>query len=337
MDAIVLLQGGGALGAFTAGAWKFLAPRLAERGIRLAAVAGTSIGAIQAALIARHHAAPDLGAAAVESLWRDHIATPSLPFLGPWSALSSHARSWNGLLTSLMAGTRALHRANPWHWHPAALMQLLQTPWLDRSPMEQTLRDLVPGYRSEPGQAPLLGVAAVDVLDGSLKLFDSDSETIGPEHLLASAAVPGLYEPCELRGRLYWDGDVTRDSLVPPLLERLAASGRRGKEPPLWIAIEQRIAQVSEPPQSTLAMTLRMLDLTQHGKLARHAGPRAGAGPVMRVVRTPLENDPVSRELDYSPERIAELFAQGERGAQRAWEGWCERNTPEVALNLPGP
>jgi NTE family protein len=319
MNAIVLLQGGGALGAFAAGAWKFLAPRLAGRGIRLAAVAGTSIGAIQAALIARHHSAPDLGAAAVESLWRDHIATPSLPFLGPWSLLSARARSWNGLLTSLMAGTRALHRANPWHWHPAALMHLLQTPWLDRSPMEQTLQDLVPAYRSESPQAPLLGVAAVDVLDGSLKLFDSDSETIRPEHLLASAAVPGLYEPCELRGRLYWDGDVTRDSLVPPLLERLAASGRGSGEPPLWIAIEQRIPQVSEPPRSTLAMTLRMFDLTQQGKLAQHAGAAATAGPVLRVVRTPLENDAVSRELDYSPERIAELLVQGEQAAERAW------------------
>lgn len=315
MKAVALLQGGGSLGAFTAGVWKALSPLLRQRDIALAAVAGTSIGAINAALIARHHAEPDLGAAALEIFWRQRIATPSFPFLGPWSFASAQARSWNGLLTSLCIGNHALHRANPWAWHLGAAMHRRQMPLLDRRPLESTLHSTSPS-------TPLLGVAAVDVLGGTLKLFDSDAESIEPAHLTASAAIPELYAPVEIGGRLYWDGDMTRDSLLPPLLERLAASGRMGRsdEPVLLITVELRPRRVPEAPSSSLEMTLRLLDLLQLGKLDGPERERAGIRNVLHISRDPLPNDPISRELDYSPERIDELFVQGERQAVRAWE-----------------
>jgi NTE family protein len=98
MKTVIVFQGGGALGAFASGAWQSLAPWLRARDARLIALAGASIGAINAAVIAHRLHEPDLGAGHLASLWQDELATPSFPFFG-WP-LGEHEwarmlRSWN--------------------------------------------------------------------------------------------------------------------------------------------------------------------------------------------------------------------------------------------------
>src|SRR2546426_12295352 len=74
---ILVLQGGGALGAYECGVYQALAPHLED----LAVVAGTSIGAVNASLIAKHYHQKDRGTTALKRFWKEVLANPSFPFL----------------------------------------------------------------------------------------------------------------------------------------------------------------------------------------------------------------------------------------------------------------
>ena len=97
---ILILQGGGALGAYECGVYQELAPGLDD----LAVVAGTSIGAINASLIAKHCRQEDRGAATLERFWKDILANPSFPFCPIPGAFQPLHAVW----TSVLFGNRHL-------------------------------------------------------------------------------------------------------------------------------------------------------------------------------------------------------------------------------------
>lgn len=78
---VLILRGGGGLGAFQCGAWNALFPYIRDEGHELIAVAGASIGAVNAALITRHYQNGDGGRDVLQDFWRHSVATPSMPFL----------------------------------------------------------------------------------------------------------------------------------------------------------------------------------------------------------------------------------------------------------------
>jgi len=82
---ILILQGGGAFGAYECGVYQALAPHLDD----LAVVAGTSIGAINASMIAKHYHEKDRGARTLQRFWKEVLATPSFPFF-PFPGVFPH-------------------------------------------------------------------------------------------------------------------------------------------------------------------------------------------------------------------------------------------------------
>jgi hypothetical protein len=94
-NAILVLQGGGALGAYECGAYKALVPHLKLHGYSLTVVAGTSIGAINASVIAtRYHRDQDHGVRALEKLWTQRLTTLSPPFFPPVPMFESYNAIW---------------------------------------------------------------------------------------------------------------------------------------------------------------------------------------------------------------------------------------------------
>jgi NTE family protein len=324
MKTVVVFQGGGALGAFGAGAWASVAPWLRARGDRVVALAGTSIGALNAAVAARQLQTPDAGVQALLYLWRHDIATPSFPFLGPAvgdSAWAGALRAWNGLLTGLLLGTRNLYRPQSRHWLPWAMAQRLEYPLYDRAAMWALLEHGVGRYASVAASQPLLVAGAVDLLSGELRLFDSDEAPVGAAQLAASSAIPLLFDAVEIGGRRYWDGDVTRDSLLPALLARLRASARlREGEALQLVSIEQFARPLAELPLSGPELCYRALSLMQLDKLVPPALPRM-VKRWIRITRPPLREDPVSGQFDYSPGRLETLIKQGRDTARSAMVG----------------
>lgn len=323
MKTVVVFQGGGALGAFGAGAWQALSGQPGVRDGPLVAVAGVSIGALAAATVAYHHQAPDGGAQALASLWLDRIATPSWPFFGPlpWPVGPSAATAdhWNGFITGVTLGNRGLFAARWPQWQPLSGLARLQQPLHDRRAMWQMLEERFPAYASTPGGAPLLATAAVDLMSGELRLFDSDSSPVMARHLAASSAIPLLFDPVEIDGRLYWDGEVTRDSMLPPLLARLLRSGRLvAAEPVQLVTVELFPRPLAAPPCSGAEICYRALNLLQLGKLDPPALDGLRIGRLRRIVREPLPEDGVSGQFDYSYRRIRRLMAEGCRMASLA-------------------
>jgi NTE family protein len=326
MNVIVVFGGGGALGAFDCGVWNVLAPVLRDRGATLVGVGGASIGAINAACLARHGRDLRAGAAALESLWCDQLVTPSFPFAGMFGDRDQHR--WNGVLTGLLFGNRQLYRSHSPHWNPLAGLDRRAQPLMDRSAMRQWLDTHIGTIRTGPLDDPLLCVPAVDVQSGGLVLFDSARAPVTGEHLAAASALPLLFEPVMIDGRLYWDGDMTRESMLPHMLDRLRQCGRLAAdtgEQTVLVTVDHMPRASSHTPCSGLELVHRALELLLHGKMAAPAGSLGGITHVIEIVREPIGHDAISGQFDYSPERIRELVDQGQSAAERAWLGrWIE-------------
>jgi NTE family protein len=335
MKTVVIFQGGGALGAFGAGAWQVLARDEDVLDGPLIAVAGASIGAINAAAVA-YNVTADGGALAIEALWRDHLTTPPFPFFGmlPVPVMGSHASAehWNGLITGVLLGNPSLYRARWPAWQPVMGLQRLQQPLHDRSSMWRLLEEHFPAYRSAASEAPLLAVAATDVNAGELRLFDSDTAPVTAQHLAASSAIPLLFDPVEIDRRLYWDGEMIRDSLVPKLLARLLEVGRIARGEPLQlVTVESMPREFPTTPQSGVEILYRVLTLLQGGKLEAPEVDGIHLARIRRVVREPLAEDGVSGHFDYSPTRMEQLMEQGRAAARRSVAGSGARRQEAIA------
>ncbi len=311
------------MGAFSCGVWKALAPLLQSSDATLVGVGGASIGAINAAVLARQGRDFEASAKALENLWRQRLATCSVPFAG-WLGHGRDLQSWNGLLTGLLLGSKNFYQPQYNHWNPIAGLNRLHRPLMDRSAMWRLLEEELGTLpESKPGE-PILGVAAVDVMSGQLSLFDSGSAPIGAEHLAASSAIPLLFDPVTINGRLHWDGDMTRQSALPLLLDRLSALGRLPKDPAdgqeTWlITVDHMSEELTRLPSTGLEIAYRALDLLLHGKLDAPARAGHRFSRVIDIRRSPLPHDAVSGQFDYSTERVDELIAQGAQQALQAW------------------
>ena len=144
-SAILVLQGGGALGAYECGAYKALVPHLKEHDQDLKIVAGTSIGALNASIIALNYGKEDYGAGTLESIWKRDLAVTSLAFPYP-VPVTEELQRWNAVWTTLLNGHPRLFtpRLPGWQFLPSIFWSHL-THFYDTQAMEQkdTLRALL--------------------------------------------------------------------------------------------------------------------------------------------------------------------------------------------------
>ena len=194
----LVLQGGGALGSYQAGVYEALASSeyLPDW------VAGISIGAINAAIIAGN--APEHRAQRLRSFWEE-ITTPNTLWAsapaGPLAAWQHRASA----LTALIFGQPGFFRPRPpqdW-FSPAKRVSYYQT-----SALKGTLERLVDFNRINEASDMRLSVGAVNVRTGDFAYFDSEEITIHPEHIMASGALPPGFPPVEIDGEQYWDGGL---------------------------------------------------------------------------------------------------------------------------------
>ncbi len=322
MKTVVVFQGGGTLGAFAAGAWQALVPRLQASAADVVALAGASIGALNVARVGAAFDDGDWGAQALRQWWLDDVATPALPFVWPpgWASLGrppGEAQRWNGLLTSLLSQS-LLHQPAFWHWHAWGLLHRRRMPLYERPRLKRQLAALAQQLAARQ-RGPLVAVAASDVQDGHLRLFDSDAG-LHAAHLEASSAIPVLYAPVEIDGRLYWDGELNQASMLDPLLPRLQSSGRlRAGEPLRLVTVEQVRAERPDLPLAGPEVADFALSILLRDKFGLQ--PPRWDGPLewLRVRRPTQPEEALSGQFDASPERLAALIEQGVATAEAAW------------------
>jgi NTE family protein len=241
----IVLQGGGALGAYECGVLTALYEQ--RPGFEPVAVTGISIGAVTAAVLGGARQDP---VATLQHLWTERFTVSPPPPLG-WLP-----RPVERSLSVL--GNPGMYRPNP---------QLLTAPWqatsiYDPAPLRRTLAELV-DLEKLNGSGPLVAVGAVDVGTGCMEYFDRRRDGgLTLDHVIASGSLPPGFPMTVVDGRPYWDGGLFSNLPLKPAIDALeaAASGDRSAVREL-IVVELFPMQASAIPRTLQAVADRMTEI----------------------------------------------------------------------------
>lgn len=202
---VFVLQGGGALGSYQAGAFE----ALTEQGIEPDWIAGISIGAINAAIMAGN--APEDRLEKLRSFWNRVSVEFPVDWLRHRDAETSrhyrNASSWWSVLLGVPGFFRP-HQVLPWFQKRGSTGA---TSLYDTTPLHQTLLEHVDFDRINNGPVRL-SLGAVNVRSGNFAFFDNRNTRIRPEHVMASGALPPGFPAIEIDGEHYWDGGLVSNT-----------------------------------------------------------------------------------------------------------------------------
>ena len=229
----LILQGGGALGAYQAGVYQ----ALAEANLHPDWVAGISIGAINSALIAGNP--PEKRVERLRTFWETVSAQPfGLPFLTAlegWDELTHSLINHVSSVAALIGGAPGFFqpRVPPPFLYPNGTPEALS--YYDVAPLRGTLEALVDFDRINAG-AMRFSVGAVNVRTGNFVYFDNTTHQICPEHVMASGSLPPGFPPTEIEGECYWDGGLVSNTPLDWVLESRPGRDTLAFQIDLWSA-----------------------------------------------------------------------------------------------------
>lgn len=207
----LVLQGGGALGAYQAGVYQ----ALSEAGIHPNWISGVSIGAINAAIIAGNP--PDTRIDRLRDFWTQVTADGPWPGAGDACFSLAKGDAMRQLINQMSAnfatvgGARGFFSARPippWFQPPGTIEA---TSFYDTNDLKHTLERLVDFDRINSGETRF-SVGAVNVVTGNFVYFDTTTHTIRPDHIMASGALPPGFPAIEIDGEQYWDGALVSNT-----------------------------------------------------------------------------------------------------------------------------
>jgi NTE family protein len=208
---VLVLQGGGALGAYQAGAYE----ALAEAGQAPDWVAGISIGAVNAAIIAGN--TPDNRVARLRAFWEQ---VSSQVQTGPLFDGTDPRELFNYMSAAYVSTLGVPGFFEP-RFPPAPLMPRGSPAALsiyDSAPLKETLQELV-DFDILNNHAVRLSVGAVNIRSGNFAYFDTHDMKIAPEHIMASGALPPGLPPVLIEGEAYWDGGLVSNTPLQYVLD----------------------------------------------------------------------------------------------------------------------
>ena len=354
-DTVLILQGGGALGAYQAGVYQ----HLFEHHTPIDWVIGTSIGAINSALIAGNP--PETRLANLRAFWNSLI--PSAP-VNLWSGSQAWFNLPNaaGTFRTLMHGVEGFFKPRfgaTWDIH--SKVELHKAGFYDTSPLKATLEKYVDfDYLNEGDMR--LSVCAVDIDDGQSAVFDNTKQTIYPEHIMASGALPPGFPPIEIDGRAYWDGGVYSNSPLEVFLEADEKRDALCFMVDLWDATENRPQSMAEAmarykniqyasrSSEQLMMHQKLQDMQRAiRELSKHLAPEARKKAelkpliemgcdhtvnVVNLIMKALPGDDYFKDIDFSAETVATRWQAGIHDCRRALrhKAWLQPLPPHAGL-----
>ena len=349
---VLVLQGGGALGSYQAGAYQALCHHDFEPDW----IAGISIGAINAAIIAGNPREKRVGR--LKEFW-DLVSAPV-----PWNPVTSGDRGrsvFNEASAALIAPFGVPGFFQP-RFPPAPLWPQ-GTPqsqsYYDTAPLRATLERLGDFDRIND-LTTRLSVGAVSVTTGNFKYFDNfefreQGKKIGPEHIMASGALPPGFPSIEIEGEHFWDGGLASNTPLDYVLDaevnndllifQVDLFSARGPLPVSLLAAAEREKDIRYSSRTRMntdknrqihnaRMALRELieklpdDLKNDPsvEILRKAA-RENTVTVVHLIYRSKNYESSSKDYDFSHVGMVEHWAAGERDVNRSMrhEDWLER------------
>lgn len=331
----LILQGGGALGAFECG----VVEALEEGGVRPDIVAGVSIGAFNGAIVASN---PGNAAPALRDFWR----RLSLQLPAP---LDDRTRRVFGSWQALTLGVPEFFRPR---WNTLGFGDGPPASWTslyDPSPVKALIAEYVDFGALKTSPVRLL-VSAVDVESGRLAVFDSYVDNLTPEHILASGSLPPGFPWTTIDGRHYWDGGIVSNSPLELLSAHCGSARKRvivvdlypeakalptnlievlGRRDEIVYAerirrddahtallrdwrklVEGILAYATSPAQAD--------QVRQWPTYIQLMGDKDAAPDITRIVREGAECETAARDVDFSAGTIERHIAEGRSAAGAA-------------------
>ena len=208
----LVLQGGGALGAYQAGVYE----ALQEAGLEPDWISGVSIGAINGTIIAGNP--PELRLERLRTFW-ERITQRKIWNYTPDGDIFRKARNATSSWTTILQGQPGFFAPrSPSPWLSFAGAQTA-TSYYDNAPLRETLLELVDFSLINEKQVRL-AVGAVNVLDGNFMYFDNARDVIEPEHVMASGALPPALPMVKIGTDHFWDGGIVSNTPLQHLLDQ---------------------------------------------------------------------------------------------------------------------
>jgi NTE family protein len=208
----LLLQGGGALGAYQGGVYE----ALAEAGIAPDWIGGISIGAIVGAIIAGN--TPPNRVPKLRGFWEYITCNPLLNEHSSLAHLLKQGGEAMRIFWGQMSASAALlggvpgfftpHPAPPWCFAPG---NPSATSYYDTTAFRKTLEQFI-DFEVLNTNGIRYTTSAVNVRTGNFTIFDTKTHTIGPEHVMASGALPPALSAVEIEGQYYWDSGLVSNT-----------------------------------------------------------------------------------------------------------------------------
>ncbi|MGE0416077.1 MAG: patatin-like phospholipase family protein [Acetobacteraceae bacterium] len=230
----LLLQGGGALGAYQGGVYQ----ALSEAQLHPDWVAGISIGAINSALIAGNR--PEDRVDRLRRFWETVSESPiGVPTLKSFELKDDFGRTLINqarALGTLMFGAPGFFtpRMPPPFLHPPGAPEALS--FYDVAPVKRLIESLADFDRINAGETRF-SVGAVNVRSGNFVYFDSTTHRIRADHVLASGSLPPGFPATEIDGEHYWDGGLVSNTPLDWVLDSYPRADTLAFQIDLWNAV----------------------------------------------------------------------------------------------------
>ena len=350
----LVLQGGGALGSYQAGVYD----ALAEGGYLPDWVAGISIGAINAAIIAGNP--PETRVDQLRAFWQQITETAS-----GWPAWPP---SDPNALTQNAAAQAAMLFGQPGFFSPRKMLEWFAprrpVSFYDTAALKTTLETLVDFDRISAATEPRLSVGAVNVRTGRFAYFDSTKIRILPEHIMASGALPPGFPAVEIDGEHYWDGGVVSNTPLAYVLEQLPRRSRLTFQVDVFQAhgqVPTTLEEVAEREKDVrYASRTRMnTDVFANKHEVRHAinellellPPEIAATPeaqrlyrmgcvtqmdIVQLIYRPMAPQGYQKDYEFSRATMAQRWDQGHADARMTLDAapWLEPKGREVGVRV---
>ena len=216
----LVLQGGGALGAYHIGAYQ----ALLEQGIQPDWISGISIGAINSAVLAGSQ--PHERLTNLESLWQN-ISYPRMMPQAFYNALPlPFKRNTNQFSNWLALTFGQPNFFNPRFFNPLMFPQVETThaSFYDTTPMEDTLNRMLDFELLNNSDQVKLSLGATNLETGQMEFFNNWEREITAKHVMASGSLPPGFPAVEIDGKFYWDGGCVSNTPLQAVLDNEPSS-----------------------------------------------------------------------------------------------------------------